>query len=428
MSMLQRILGRGHAAQGVRVEPPVTSGTPEPDGIGFPTGWLLNGGFGGQSRVKSLPRVTPDIAQRHATVFACCNVIAGDLSKIPMRVMEKDKKTGRLVQVHEHALDYLLNVESTYGVPAIATRFSMVYSFALRGNGYAYAPRDGAGQPVLFEYVHTDRCNLLRDGRARFYDFEDGAGTQRRVAARSMVHLRYLADDGWTGRSPLTVAAESVGLALAGQESAARTASGAQVRGYVKLEDNFNDEESRLRGVSRVRDIMNNPEAEGWPVFGPNDDVETLDMSAADQELLASRKFDREQLAAIYRVPPSKLQMLEFGVKANGQQQAIDYKTDCLTHWGKPVEDFMEMGLLTRSERTRGLQLVHDYDALMEATTKEMFDALTKAVGGPILTTDEGRAKINLGPIEGGAGARLHPPSNMTRDDNKPETEKEGGE
>ena len=139
-----------------------------------------------------------------------------------------------------------------------------------------------------------------------------------------------------------------------------------------------------------------------------------LDLSAADQELLASRKFDREQIAALYRVPPSKLQMLEHGVKANGQQQSIDYKTDCLTHWGNSAQDFMEIGLLTRAERERGLQLAHNYDALMEATTKERYDAAHKAVGGPWMSLNEQRASEGLPPVPGGDD--LYPPPNMTRD------------
>ncbi|HAR52932.1 phage portal protein [Roseovarius nubinhibens] len=415
MSLLDRIIGRGGSKSAARVEPPVVAAASGESGTMSPDPWLGQWIGGSQSRVKTLPRVTPDLAQRHATVFACANIIAGDLSKLPMHVMQKDKTTGRLVRVTEHALDYLLNVESTFGVPAIGTRFCLVYSFALRGNAHAYAPRDGAGQPLFFEYIHNDRCHILRDGRARFYDFEDGAGVLRRVPARSMVHLRYLATDGWTGRSPLSVAAESVGLALAGQEAAARTASGTQLRGYVKLEDNFEDEEAATRGIKRIRAMMRDPEAEGWPVVGMNDAIETLDISASDQELLASRKFDREQLAAMYRMPPSKLQMLEYGVKANGQQQAIDYKTDCLTHWGKPVEDYMEIGLLTRAERERGLHLVHDYDALMEATMKERYEATAKAVGGPWLTVNENRIAEGREPIDG--GDVLYPPSNMTRDD-----------
>lgn len=411
MSFWGRLLGREDALSMPRAEPPLAAAAMS--GGQPSSAWLVDGWGAGQSRVKTLPRVTPDIAQRHATVFACCNIIAGDLAKVPLQVMQEDRKTGRLAPVREHGLHYLLNVESTFGVPAILTRANLVYGFALRGNGYAYAPRDAAGQPLLIEHVGVDRCHLLREGRARFYDFEDGAGVQRRAPARAMVHLRYLAEDGWIGRSPLSVAAESVGLALAGQEAAARNAGGVQMRGYVKLEDNFEDDDASRRGIKRIREMLNDPEIEGWPVVGMNDEIATLDMSAADQELLSSRKFDREQIAALYRMPPSKLQMLEYGVKANGQQQSIDYKTDCLTHWGNLVQRFMGLSLLTRAEREAGLLLVHNYDALMEATTAERYTANSRAIGGPWKTVNEMRRDEGLPDVAGGDD--LYPPPNMTR-------------
>jgi phage portal protein BeeE len=181
------------------------------------------------------------------------------------------------------------------------------------------------------------------------------------------------------------------------------------------MEDNFDGEEKLVRGITRIREMLSDPESQGWPILGPTDEVATLDMSAADQELLASRKFDREQLAALYRMPPSKLQMLEFGVKANGQQQSIDYKTDCLTHWGKPVEDYMEVGLLTRSEREKGLHLVHDYDALMEATMAERYEAYSKAIGGPWMPA--AHAQDAEGITRTAGSDQLYPPSNMTRVD-----------
>ena len=136
MSLFARLMNRSDKGA-VRVEPPVTASV-HTSGTEDPAGWFVDGWHSGQSRVKTLPRVTPETAQRHATVFACCNIIAGDLAKVPLRVVEKDKKTGRKVPVQEHALDYLLNVESTFGVPAILTRMNAVYAFALRGNGYAY--------------------------------------------------------------------------------------------------------------------------------------------------------------------------------------------------------------------------------------------------------------------------------------------------
>lgn len=421
MNIIAKLFGsdRGGRMIVARGEPIISAAAST--SVSQPDPWLRNIGFGG-SRVRSLPPVTPDIAQRHATVFSCCNVIAGDLSKVPLIVMQR-QKNGRAVQVFDHAVDYLLNVEAAPGIPAMNARFALGYSFCLRGRAFAYTPRDGGGELTMIDGIDLRQVQDYASGRGRVYDFTDGAGVQRRVTGRTMLHLRYLALDGWTGRSPLEVASESVGLALAGQEAAAKASSGVQMRGYLKMADTFTDDETYMRNSKRVRAALDDPAANGIPIIGADDEIKSLDLSAADQELLASRKYDREQLAAIYRVPPSKLQMLEFGVKANGQQQAIDYKTDCLTHWGGFIETQFSQGVLTEGERRDGLYLTHDYDALLEATTKERYEANAKAVGGPWMTWQEVREREGLPDLK--EGQAPYPPSNMTRDESKQGAEDE---
>ncbi|PRZ48700.1 phage portal protein [Tritonibacter scottomollicae] len=408
-----------------RVEPPVMASAAEVEtsGTANPQPWMTEIGWGGGSKLSTkLPRVTPQRGEQHGTVFACCNNIAGDLSKVPLKLWQRNAD-GQEVRVRDHPANYLLNVEASPGVPAKVMRFALVYAWALRGNGFAFGPRDGGGELELIELVDQDGCTPLKAGRDRFYDFTDGAGVARRVASRSMVHLRYMALDGWTGRSPLQVAAETVGLAFAGQESAARSLSGAHAKAYMKMGDSYESDEDRRRNARRLKEHLSNPNSDGVPVLGPDDDIKSLDLTAADQELLSSRKFDREQLAAIYRMPPSKLQMLEFGVKANGEQQAIDYLTDCLFHWSGLAEQTMAMAVLTRSEREAEFFLRHDFDALLQPTIKERNEAMNKAIGGPFMTPNEGRKKIGLEPVEG--GETLNPAPNMTRDDTQPKKGKD---
>lgn len=420
MSLIDRVLGRAARAPVPvsRVEPALTqkaaastSGTANPSAAFWGPGW------GSQSRVKSLPHVTAVTAQRHATVFACCNVIAGDLSKCPLMVMQRGKD-GTERQVFGHPLDYLLNTEASPGVPAMVARFALVYAYALRGRSYGYAPRDGAGEVTLIDAINPDQCSELTVSglRGRVYDFVDGAGVTRRVGSRSMAHLRYMAQDGWSGRSPIEVAAESMGLALAGQEAAARAASGTQMRAYIKMADTYEDDEAFQRNGLRIKRSIEDPDANGLPILGATDEIVSLDLKASDQELLASRRFDREMIVSIYRVPPNKVGILEHGVKANGPQQSLDWKTDGLLHWGGFAESQLSLALLTEGERRQGLFLRHDYEGLLVATTAERWKALRDAIGGPFMLVEEGRRYEGL-PELGPKDPRPYPPPNMTRDD-----------
>ena len=403
--------GRGRAPVAERKEPVIARPVAAVGGVSD-AGWR-EVGFGGHSRVSSLPRVSAEVAQKLGTVVTACSVISGDLSKLPLALYQRGAR-GREDRVRDHPVEYLLNSTSVVGVPAHVMRFGLAYSFTLRGRAYAYAPRDAAGEVELIEAIHPDQCSVLRLGRERYYDFVDGAEVPRRVSGRVMAHLRYMAEDGWTGRSPIEVAAETIGIALAGQEAAARLSGGKSFKAVAKIDAFNGDDEDWQRARTRLKGAMGRDADDGVVIIGPTDDIKTIGMSAADLDLLASRRFDREQIAGLYRVPPSKLQLLEHGVKANGEQQAIDYKAECLTHWGAFVESGLGQTLLTERERAEGLFLRHDYDALLTATTKERYEALVKAVGGPILTPNEGRDEEGLGPLAG--GDVLYPPPNMTRE------------
>jgi HK97 family phage portal protein len=365
--------------------------------------------------VRSLPVVSDKTAEQHAVIHACCAIIAGDTSKVPLRVREKNRR-GNMVTVHEHELEALLNSESAPGVPANIARFAYAYGLALRGTAAAYAPRDARGNVALIDVLQEGQFSVLRTGRARVYQFTDGDEIQRTAGHLQMVHWRYCSADGWDHRSPVRVACESVALALAGQRAAARHASGHQLRGYVKLADDFEDAAARRLSHQRIKAALDDPDAGGVPILGLQDEIHSLDLSAADAQLLENRAFDREGLAAIFRVPLSKLQV-GGATRAAGQQGAIDYVTDGLLHWKAQIEGPLNLGLLTAGERARRLSLSHDFDALMEATTRERIEAAVRATGGPITTIDEGREMNGLPPVPDGSGKLMYPPPNMTRAD-----------
>lgn len=90
-------------------------------------------------------------------------------------------------------------------------------------------------------------------------------------------------------------------------------------------------------------------------------------------------------------------------------------------HWSSLIEAEYAMGLLTEAERRSGLFFRHDFGALLQATTKEKYDALTKAVGGPIMTANTAQRIANLPVTPGKDDDRLNPAANMTRDPSEEE-------
>ncbi|WP_118138608.1 phage portal protein [Oceanicella sp. SM1341] len=417
MSILSGLFGRGGVAGAPRVEPVLAAAEPAATasarmGTVSDAGWIpLDGG---RARVKNLPAASPASAERQATVFACCNIIAGDLSKVRVHVMRRDadgierRQTG-------HPVETVLNVEASEGLAGPVVRYAQGYGLALQGEAFAWVRRSGRGEVEALELVHA--VTPLRNGRRRFYEFSDEEDVRRRVMHRDMVHLRFGSLDGWRGRSPIRVAADSVALALGGHDMAARGVAGVALKAYATIPDHFQDEEAAERSRRNLARVLEDREQRSVGILEAGATIRSLDLSPADAQLLELLKFNREQVAAIYRMPPAKLQMLEHGVKANSEQQAIDYRVDCLQTWATLIEGQYALTLLTEAERRAGFFLRHNLDALLRATTKERYDALVKATGGPIMTPNEARRADGLEPVP--EGDRLYPPANMTREEGR---------
>ncbi|WP_018634398.1 phage portal protein [Neomegalonema perideroedes] len=392
---LSRLLGRS---------PGAASSPPQKD-----PGW-----FGlreiGRGRRGGLPRVSEDSALAHGTVYACVNAIAQDMAKVPLHLYRRTK-SGDKERVYDHPALEALTIQSSEGVPAIVARYALQWAVSLRGNAFAFIRRGGDGRIKSLETIHNDHVSIYRNGSRRYYDFEDAEGERRRVGWRDMLHLRLCAEDGWLGRSPLAVASHTMALALGAQAHAGRHVTEREaIRAVVEHPDWFQDDDEARRHAQRIRNALDDPEANGIPILPFGMSFKTVGLSPADEELLAQRRFDREQIATIYRVPPAKAGIYEHGLKGSVEQQAIDYVTDCLLGWAKLNEDHFRLALLTEEERRSGLRFEYLFDGLMRATTRERIEAFVRAAGGPYMTRAEARSASNL-PWRADAEGLLPPPN-----------------
>lgn len=398
-----------------RLGPSASSGTASP------AGWLTQFGWG-QASIKGLPRVDERSALSHGTVYACANVISQDLAKIPLHLYRRTEDGGK-ERVRDHPAARVLSRMSAPGVPAYSSRYSLHWALLLRGNAYGHIRRNGRGEIVSLEPIPNGQVSVLESGRERVYDFEDAEGIRRRVGWRDMLHLRYCAEDGWTGRSPLQVGAETISVALGAQRYAGKHVSGrGVVRGVVEHPDWFESDEVARAHAQKIRESIDDPESNGIPILPYGMSLKEVGMSPADAQLLEQRRFDREQIAAMFRVPPAKAGIFEHGLKANVEQQAIDYVTDCLLGWARLHEMTFNLALLTEDEQDEYF-FEYLFDGLVRATLKDEIEALIKACGGPFMTRQEARVIRNLKKMDG-ADALL-PPPNMAKLESAPEQEDE---
>lgn len=326
-------------------------------GVANPSPWLVDA-FGGQPS-KSGIRVSADTALACSAVFACVQVRAQTLAALPLKLYRR-KANGDKEPALNHPLYRLLSASPHPDLTSFEFFEMMQGHLDLRGNAYAQIVRDNSGTIRRLVPLHPDRVRVYRSDtvtpeglRPLVYEVTNaGFGGTVKLAAFEILHLRNFGGDGICGYSPIRVASETIGLALAADEHAARMFSnGAKPAGVLEHPGKLGDS-----GVKNLRksweEIHGGVSNSGRvAILEENMKFHEIGLSNEDAQLLQSRKYSRSEVASIYRTPPHKIGDLERATFSNIEQQSIEFVQDCMLPICVRTEKRLNVTLLSEDEQ-----------------------------------------------------------------------------
>lgn len=361
-----------------------------------------------------LPVVSEHAAAGIAAVNACVKLLAGAVAALPMNLYDMDFETGAKRQLWGEPLWWVLNEQFHPRWTAAAGWKFMMRSRLFHGDAFAVIERNRAGQVLALRPVAKSRITiyLLDSGRLVYAVHPESASIRQEVEyydQADMLHVPGDGFDGLTSPSVLQFELRTAGaVALAAQEQAARFFANGMMPGFaIKHPDNLeSDQLDRLRAeVERVYGGVKNFHRPLLLTGGL--DAKELTITPQDAELLASRKFEVEEIARIYGVPPfmighnEKTTSWGSGVEAMG---AGFVRYTLRDHLHAFTNEFNR-----KLFRRGGLFCEFDTSDLERPTFKEFVDGLRVGVGRagerPIFTQNEARQRFNMPPVPGGDDA-----------------------
>lgn len=129
--------------------------------------------------------------------------------------------------------------------------------------------------------------------------------------------------------------------------------------------------------------------------------------SAKDSELNAARKLTREEVAREYHVPLPMVGILDHATFSNIKEQHKNLYQDALGPWLVMLEEELERQLLPEVDEADAENVYFEFNIAekLKGSFEEQADGIMKLVGRPIMTANEGRARLNLSKIEGDPSA-----------------------
>lgn len=266
----------------------------------------LAAALGGLPSSTGIP-VGEGTARRVAAVWACVDRIAGAILSLPISVYERTEN-GRQRVDHPHW--WLLNEQATANMSSATWWEWMVGCLLLQGDAFAEIVRAGPRSSRIVELVpyHPSRVRVeMEEDDSLVYYLTDLRTSRvvRRVAA-DVLHIPGLFFDGKRGLSVLRAAAlDAVGIGAAASEFTGRFfANGAQPGFALTTDAKLNKDQVDVLRTSWMQSYAGAGNAHKPLILSGGMKVERLTIDPVDAMLVETRKFQVEEIARIFGVPP----------------------------------------------------------------------------------------------------------------------------
>ncbi|MDH5612206.1 MAG: phage portal protein [Gammaproteobacteria bacterium] len=349
--------------------------------------------------------VTTDSAMRQSAVYACVSVISETVAQLPLILYMRDG--DRKQRAIANRLYSLLHDAPNDFQTSFEWRQTKTAHLCLRGKAFSFINRSVTGEALELLPMHPDRVKIKQHKDYRLeYEFTDADNIRHILRQDQVFRLTGLSFDGVNGISPIAYHRETVGTGIAADKHTALSfKNGAKMNGVLSNPGHFSTTEVAKRVKESWDEAHSGDNAFKTPLLEDGLSWIQTSMNNRDAQYIETRKFQTEEIARIFRVPPHKIGHLEKSTNNNIEHQGLEFVTDTMMPWLRRWEQAIARDLLGRSDSRKYFSefLV---DGLLRGDSKSRAEYYARAVGsnnGPAwLTVNEIRAMENKNSIEGG--------------------------
>ena len=311
--------------------------------------------FGRSTAGKS---VNDRTAMQQIAVYACVRVLSEGIAQLPLHIYEYTDKGKE--RVPKHPLYFLLHDQPNPEMTSFVFRETLMAHLLIYGNAYAQIIRNGRGDVMGLYPLMPDKIKADRDERNRLiykysrYDEQNPNFREQGeiiLPAEQVLHIPGLGFDGLVGYSPIAMAKNAIGLAVACDEyGASFFANGASPSavlehpGVIKNPERVREAWHRAYGSGNAHKTAILEEGMKYtPISIPNNEAQFLE----------TRKFQIEEIARLYRVPLHMIGDLDHATFSNIEQMSLEFVMYTLSPWLSRWEQAMMKALLSDSEKGR---------------------------------------------------------------------------
>lgn len=370
-----------------------------------PLGALVNGSV---QLIGDRPLSFSRLYRTQPWVAAAVHLLQRQAARLPLHTFLPDGGDAAYnrKRTRDHPLAMLLGAPALRRAP-IDFKSELMLGLAVQGNHLERIVRL-AGEPVGLERIdwRTVKPLLSTDGMTvvAWEITPFGGGPAEILGPEDVIHFRWPSPDGPLGVSPL----QQLGVTIRSEDAAQRYAASSLRHGgmrgvAIRIADEFaKDTEIRETVRQEVFDHSGPDRAHRPFVLGGITSVDTLPVqTAVEAELINQRKVNREEIAAVYGVPPVLIGDLTHATYSNvAEMHGMLYVT-VIGPWLSLIAEQLHAQLVRPEMRWSidGVWAEWSLDEVLKGDTKARMEAYLIGLRAGALTINDIRRKENLPPF-----------------------------
>lgn len=372
-------------------------------GYSFLFGWTTSG-----------KPVNERTAMQTTAVYACVRILAEAIASLPLHVYEYQDDGGKKL-VHDHPLYYLLHDEPNPEMTSFVFRETLMSHLLIWGNAYAQIIRDGAGRVLGLYPLLPDKMEVQRDDRGNIYYVYSRNSDENpmfkeygniKLKAEDVLHIPGLGFDGLIGYSPIAMAKNAVGMTLACEEyGASFFANGANPGGVLEHPGVLKDPSKVRESWNSVYRGVNN--AHKIAVLEEGMKYQQIGIPPEEAQFLETRKFQINEIARLYRIPPHMVGDLDKSSFSNIEQQSLEFVKYTLDPWVIRWEQSLQRSLLLPGEKGKYF-IKLNVDGLLRGDYQSRMNGYAVGRQNGWFSANDIREMENMNPIPDEEGGNLY--------------------
>ena len=388
-------LGRGVSRVGSGIQNMAVVGTSD--------GLLGLGGLLGGMGLITTGAISPRLGIQLSYVYECVSVLNKSVAAMPGILYRRLPEGGKERAIDDPLFDILRYKPNSLTNQNAFTMYEyMMTSLLLWGHSYSWLNRlsDGTIADIVPLQPWAVSIKRPRPNGPLVYTVWDATGKMKEYPEENILHVRGMTFDGVIGQSPMSVVGSAIRDGIVTRDYGSTAFSQGPNSGMaLSMEGVLTD-----KAAARLeKDLKEMGAPENWhrpPILEGGAKWIDMPFNLEDAQLLETRKFQKNDIAGIFQVPPHMIGALERATFSNIEHQNIDYVTRVL----KPYLVSIEMAIMTQIFDKAGRQSFSFeflVDSLLRGDIKARYNAYQKGILTGFLTRNESRKLEGLNPLPG---------------------------